>query len=187
MKLTRVAALEGSEMENESDASYWKKREEKVLSTLEYARSYYLKNAERARILHRSLSLATLICGILAPIFVVGTVGAGASTLGFDDTSANVIAVILTISLSLSEGLWRMFRPDERWTACLLSAEELRRAREDYRDSRIGHVAGTVEWQKAYRKLRVSMENTMSSETKQFFEAIRVDPRTDQIKDSLGR
>jgi hypothetical protein len=151
----------------------WEKREIKLLNQLESTISYYIACSNVNRFFHRILGSISLVCAVFSPIFVVSATGKSTEVvLGMSAATTGTIALVLSIIVALVEGLRRMYRPEERWSTCWTTMENLKAAREEFFDRRIGYSRGSIEWLAAYGALRNALTRETGTETRRFFERI---------------
>lgn len=168
-------------MSDEKIDQLWRQREKDLIEDINTSIEYYSKQASRARGCHRTIGVTVLIGSVLAPVAVVSSAGttAGLALFGVADERLAQVAVVITIVLSLCEGLRRLFEFDQRWITCVVAKEQLRRLRDVYLDEQIADAVGAENWVSKLTSLRSAVNETRTQEEVGFFKRLneaRMDP-----------
>lgn len=153
----------------------WMQRERKLTENVNRAIAYYRASARSARVWHRIFSTTSMVLTVLSPVFVVsnGASESGEGIFGIDAGELSTVAVSLTVSLAIVEGIRRIYKFDQRWSTCYMTGRTLKKAREDYRFGRIGLETGSDEWQKNLLRFRSVYEDATDTESREFFEVVK--------------
>jgi hypothetical protein len=153
--------------------SQFKEREDKLLSLVEGSVEYYVKYGRTAQRYQRCTAVLVMVLSTLAPLLVAGSSSTWVKDLGLPDKSIAVAAFVVTLLLSLIEGVRRIFRFEQRWISCYTAKETLKREREKYRFARIGLEIGSDAWKSNFAELRKAYDDVIGGETKEFFAAVQ--------------
>ena len=96
------------------DSKMLDEREASLLEEIRNTRHYYSRSAREARLFHNAITIIVLIGSVIAPIAVVSSTGtqAGFALFGINEKFIAQTAVVVTVILSLCEGLRRSFQFD---------------------------------------------------------------------------
>ncbi|CUX19452.1 DUF4231 domain-containing protein [Agrobacterium deltaense] len=145
-------------------------REKKLLDEIQRSVEYYVRYGQIAQKWQRITAMLVMVLSTFAPLLVVG------STTSLPVLSEEVVsfaAFLVTLLLALLEGTRRIFRFEQRWMACYMAKQTLKREREKYRFARIGLVVGSDVWKANLADLRRVYDEVTGSETKEFFAALQ--------------
>lgn len=145
----------------------WKKREEQLLKEVDHSIAWYRRFAARNRLSYRSFGLVVLICSVLAPILTASA--ESNPTLPFGVT-VNQLALVITTTLALAEGMRRFFRFDQRWASAYLAAFTLKRLKEKYWDDQLSKRVGDSPWIETFSRFRIEADKVTENDTRDFFQ-----------------
>ncbi|MDX0140804.1 DUF4231 domain-containing protein [Sinorhizobium meliloti] len=149
----------------------FKEREAKLLEHIAASIDYYVRYGRTAQRWQRCTATLVMVLSTLAPLLVAGsTLDQG---LGLPDGFVPIAAFTVTLLLSFTEGVRRIFRFEQRWTACYTAKQMLKRERERYRFARIGLDVGGDAWKANFAELRRVYDEVTGNETKEFFAAVQ--------------
>lgn len=151
-------------------AEEWLRLERKVLEKIEKTIRYYERQQALNRKAFRFFGVIAIVVAALAPIFVVGS--SSGKVLNLSPERAGFIALVLTTTTAVVEGLRRFFRFEHRWRAVYQAGSSLRIRRDRYRDQRIGLAPGSPEWVANFRWLREEVFGVIGRETDEFFQGV---------------
>jgi hypothetical protein len=128
----------------------WAQREEKITSQLDNTIAWYSSRMRRNLYAQRIVSVIVMLCGVFAPVLVAGS---NLKILGLENETIQICAFFLTIVLAILEGLKRIFRFEQRWSAYFWARNDLKKMRDMYRIEKIGKEVGSDAWVANFRKL----------------------------------
>jgi hypothetical protein len=156
------------------DSKMLDEREVDLLDEIRKTRHYYTKSAREARLFHNAITIIVLVGSVIAPIAVVSSTGtqAGLGLFGINEKFIAQTAVVVTVILSLCEGLRRSFQFDMRWTTCVQAREQLRQLCDIYLDGKVGFARDDAERHKKLEELRQKMYEIRAQEEAGFFKRL---------------
>jgi hypothetical protein len=156
------------------DGKMLDEREANLLNDIRETRHYYSKSAREARLFHSVITIIVLFGSVVAPIAVVSSTGthAGLALFGIDEKLIAQIAVIVTVILSLCEGLRRSFQFDMRWMTCVQAREQLRQLCDFYLDRKVEFARDDAERHKRLEELRQKTYEIRAQEESGFFKRL---------------
>lgn len=156
------------------DSKMLDEREADLLEEIRKTRHYYSKSAREARLFHDAIGIIVLVGSVIAPIAVVSSTGTqvGLALFGINEKFIAQIAVIVTVILSLCEGLRRSFQFDMRWTTCVQAREQLRQLCDVYLDGKVEFARDGAERHKRLEELRQKTYEIRAQEESGFFKRL---------------
>jgi Protein of unknown function (DUF4231) len=156
------------------DSKMLDEREADLLEEIRKTRHYYSKSAREARFFHDAIGIVVLVGSVIAPIAVVSSAGTqvGLALFGINEKFVAQIAVIVTVILSLCEGLRRSFQFDMRWTTCVQAREQLRQLCDVYLDGKVEFARDSAERHKRLEELRQKTYEIRAQEESGFFKRL---------------
>jgi hypothetical protein len=156
------------------DSKMLDEREANLLDEIRKTRHYYSKSAREARLFHSAIAIIVLIGSVIAPVAVVSSTGAqaGLALFGINERFIAQIAVIVTVILSLCEGLRRSFQFDMRWMTCVQAREQLRQICDTYLDGKVGFARDDAERHRRLEELRQKTYEIRAQEEFGFFKRL---------------
>ncbi|MGE7418686.1 hypothetical protein [Methylobacterium tarhaniae] len=127
-----------------NDAKGWQKREQRLFDHVNAHMKWMIDAAAINQKKHMRLSYASMWLAIIAPLFAVTSTQRTLS-LGMPDGWLPIFSAIITVLLSLTEGVRRIGRYDDIWRTMDLAMMELRSVREVFRDAKVEHQIGSPE------------------------------------------
>lgn len=164
-----------SNPEHPPENPIWLEREKRLIERANKHIARYKRIAVRSRQSERATSIVTLVCSLLAPVAVVASVASAGNTPGLFGVSpvlAAEIALVLTLVLAFSEGLRRLFRFEQRWSAAVVAGFTIEKIREIYLDKQAEHILGSDAWIKSLAAFRDEMDAVAHSEAQEFFQTV---------------
>lgn len=128
---------------------------------------YYKAESDKCAFWQRRLSILALALASSTTVFI------SLATIWKDTPSGDVLQVLsifVAASVSIVEGLARIFAFDKRWASNYLALWALRKSRSDYKIKRIGLVG--EEWQKAFKTYVNRYYAIIGKENSEFFALI---------------
>ncbi len=153
-----------------TEPSSWDFREDKFNRDVAGTLEYYTNKLNNTWKQQRLISLIVMLCSVFAPLLVVGS--SLDQAFYMSDVAIKIAAVIVTIILSIAEGLKRIFRFERRWVAIYWARSAIKRARNDYRIAQIGQPIGSETWVANFKAFRDRYYETIDAETHEFFDAL---------------
>lgn len=147
----------------------WRSREEKFHAEVTDTLAAYALDLNKTWKRQRAIAIALMVCGVLAPMLVVGS--AFDDAFGVPEQVTKGAAVVVTLTLAILEGLKRIFQFERRWAAIYWAKSAIKRARSDYRISQIGLDVGSEQWASHFKTYRDRVTETIDIETREFFDA----------------
>jgi fumarate reductase subunit D len=144
-----------------------------MLKRLEQELAWYIKWTSINRLSQRTLSIIVLVCAVLAPITVSSGSEGGLMVFGLSKDAISKIALIVTLTLALAEGLRRIFHLEARYVTCINAREALYRIRDNYLDEQVGKEVGSEEWIKNLAGARKAMDELLMSDIREFSELVK--------------
>lgn len=142
----------------------WKARQSEFARDLDAEISQFAWRVRRNRWMHHATSLIVLSCAAVMPALVVWSRNNSPS----GETAAIVVSVILTFT----EGLRRVFGYRQKWELRAHTLQLLRNLRSDFNDDVATREPGTNEWMDAYRRTRAVHQSILRDENKYHFDLI---------------
>lgn len=162
----------GKNQAEDSQAKF-KDREVKLLDEIQKSVDYYVRYGRSAQRWQRSTAVAVMILSTFAPLLVASSTTTVGGNLGLPAGTVSIAAFVVTLLLALLEGVRRIFRFEQRWMACYMAKQVLKREREKYRFARIGLDVGSDAWKANFAELRKAYDEVTGSETKDFFASMQ--------------
>ncbi|MCJ9695144.1 DUF4231 domain-containing protein [Rhizobium sp. PRIMUS64] len=171
----------------ESQNSAWIAEQERLIDVVESTIDYYQNVTDRTRVTQRTFVIATMVLGIIAPILVAGARPDGAGLFGVPPVTINSIAIVITVLLSIMEGLRRIFRHEQRWISCHIALMALETALGRFRYLIVNVPPGADAWKLAMSDLRTEFENITVREREVFYSGMSsLAPKEDKVKEHQG-
>ncbi len=148
----------------------WEFREDKFNREVTATLAKYENKLNNTWKQQRLISVIVMLCSVFAPLFVVGS--SLEKVFFMSDVAIKIAALIVTVILSIAEGLKRIFRFDRRWVAIYWARSAIKRARNDYRIAQIGQPIGSETWVANFKAFRDRYYETIDAETREFFDAL---------------
>lgn len=171
----------------ESQNSAWVAEQERLIDVVQSTIDYYQNATDRTRVTQRVFVVATMVLGIIAPILVAAARPDGAGLFGFPPVKINSIAIVVTVLLSIMEGLRRIFRHEQRWISCHIALMALETALGRFRYLIVNVPPGTDAWKLAMSDLRTEFENITVREREVFYSGMSsLAPKEDKVQEQHG-
>ncbi len=147
----------------------WWLHEQKLVNQVTSTISWYSRQMRRNLYAQRLSSVAAMVLGVFAPLFVVGS---NFEVFGIDPNFIKASAIITTVLLALLEGMNRIFRFDHRWSACFSARSDLKKAREHYRIMQIGQAVGGPTWVENLETLKSAFFDITDKEGRDLLQSV---------------
>lgn len=156
---------------DEKDNNAWSEQERELISMIRGTIDYYTQVTRRTIKIQRIVSVTAMMVAAAAPVFVTAS-GLKQNLLGLPSEAVTAIALILTLFLSIFEGVRRIYRFERRWVSCHVAKTALQKALGRFRFATVDVSAGTPEWKEEMQKLRDAFELATDKETETFYQGI---------------
>jgi hypothetical protein len=173
-------------MSGKEENEQWLEREKAVLDNINSRIEFYSTWCEVNRLGQRVASIIVLICAVIAPVAVISTKASGLGILGFTEEAIKATALIVTVTLALTEGVRRVFRFDHRWAVCAMCRERLLQLHGDYKDAQIGREIGSPEWVSTVTGARKTLEKIVLEHIQDFAEVLKGDGEKEDKRKRLS-
>ena len=157
----------------------WQVQETELLEKIKKQMEWYGGITTRSHRAQRLLATTILICSTLSPLFIISSTNATPdfSVYGMSAPAMAQVALVLSLIVALSEGIRRIYRFEEQWKNSRLATEDLKTARDDYKDKQIGLKVGSQEWVAAFGDLRRKTREITTQNLQSFMETVKADTK----------